>query len=380
MMKEVVSKRVVHKGESRITLEFEKDDEIIGLIRKIDDVRWSSTMRCWHMPDTKKSIGNIFIILKGVAYYNYSALKVPVVDKVALTKSKIKELRAHEFPALSESDNADIDALRKWMEHKRYGASTIKTYISMLSRFLRFVKPKNAAECDSSDVVRYVNEYIIPAGLSYAVQNQTINSLRLFYSEVYEKSLVVEDLDRPRSEHRLPNVLSKEEIKKILESTGNIKHRAMLSLIYACGLRRCELLGLMLTDVDSKRGVLIIRQSKGKKDRVVPISEKIIGMLREYARAYRPERYLFEGQVKGNRYSPTSIEKVLKESCKKAGITKPVTLHWLRHSYATHLLEAGTDLRYIQELLGHNSSRTTEIYTHVSLNSIQNIKSPFDTL
>ncbi|HNW56472.1 MAG TPA: tyrosine-type recombinase/integrase [Bacteroidales bacterium] len=379
-MKIVTAKRVVHKGEKRIALEFEIDHEISALIRNVDDVRWSATMKCWHMPDTKESINDMFQVLKGKIYFDYSALKMVVANKSAGAKSMMMSIRDREFPALSESDKADIYALRKWMEHKRYGASTIKTYISMLSRFFRYVKPKNASECDPGDVVKYVNEYIIPAGLSYAFQNQTINSLRLFYSEIYDDSLVVENLDRPRAEHKLPNVLSKGEIKRMLESTGNLKHKAMLSLIYACGLRRCELLGLMLTDVDSKRGVLMIRQSKGKKDRIVPISEKTINMLREYARAYRPERYLFEGQVKGSGYSPTSIEKVLKESCKKAGIDKPVTLHWLRHSFATHLLESGTDLRYIQELLGHSSSRTTEIYTHVSLKSIQNIKSPFDTL
>jgi integrase/recombinase XerD len=154
----------------------------------------------------------------------------------------------------------------------------------------------------------------------------------------------------------------------------------MLSLIYACGLRRSELLSLKPGDIDKERGVLLIKQSKGKKDRIVPISEKLIGILQEYYRSYKPEKYLFEGQIKGEQYSASSMQKVLRESCDKAGIKKPVTLHWLRHSYATHLLESGTDLRFIQELLGHSSSKTTEIYTHVSIKSIQNIKSPFDDL
>lgn len=154
----------------------------------------------------------------------------------------------------------------------------------------------------------------------------------------------------------------------------------MLSLIYACGLRRSELLNLKLCHVDSKRKLLIIRRSKGRKDRVAPISEKIIELLREYYKAYRPKEWLFEGQKVGFKYSETSLEKVLKQSLQKAKIDKPVTLHWLRHSFATHLLESGTDLRYIQEILGHKSSRTTEIYTHVSTKSLQNIKSPFDDL
>jgi integrase/recombinase XerD len=151
-------------------------------------------------------------------------------------------------------------------------------------------------------------------------------------------------------------------------------------LIYACGLRRSEVLNLKPNDIDSKRGILIIRNGKGKKDRITPLPEKIIKQLREYYIAERPVTWLFEGQVKGERYSEKSLESVLKRSAGKAGIMKPVTLHWLRHSFATHLLEAGTDLRYIQELLGHSSSRTTEIYTHVSIQSIQKIKSPYEDL
>lgn len=190
----------------------------------------------------------------------------------------------------------------------------------------------------------------------------------------------MEQIHRPKKAKTLPNVLSKEEIKSILESHGNIKHKAMLSLIYACGLRRSELLNLRLIDVDSKRHLLLIRQAKGKKDRIAPISIKIIELLRDYYKTYKPQLWLFEGQKKGEPYSAKSLQSVLKQALGKARINKPVSLHWLRHSYATHLLENGTDLRYIQELLGHHSSKTTEIYTHVSTKSLQNIKSPFDDL
>ena len=154
----------------------------------------------------------------------------------------------------------------------------------------------------------------------------------------------------------------------------------MLCLIYACGLRRSELLNIRLQDIHRERMVLFIRQSKGKKDRIVPLSEKLLDMITEYWNAYKSKTWLFEGHKEGEQYSEKSLESVLKQSVKKTGIKKPVTLHWLRHSYATHLLENGTDLRYIQELLGHNSSKTIEIYTHVSTKSIQKIKSPFDDL
>ncbi len=221
---------------------------------------------------------------------------------------------------------------------------------------------------------------IVKKGLSFSSQNQLVNGLKLYFGQVEKTAIQIDKLERPRKQHTLPNVLSKEEIKEILEAPTNLKHRAMLSLIYACGLRRSELLNLKISDVDSKRHMLIIRNSKGYKDRQVPISDKTIEMLREYYKAYKPKIWLFEGQTTGEKYSAESLQNVLKQALAKAGIKKPATLHWLRHSYATHLLEAGTDLRYIQELLGHKSSKTTEIYTHVSQKSLQKIKSPFDDL
>ena len=189
----------------------------------------------------------------------------------------------------------------------------------------------------------------------------------------------VELIHRPMREKVLPNVLSKEEVKAILDAPYNLKHRAMLAMIYSCGLRRGELLSLTKFDIDSKRMVVIIRMAKGKKDRIVPLSPKILSLLRDYYKSYNPKEFLFEGQG-GGKYSEKSLENVFKQSLLKANNKKPVTLHWLRHSYATHLLESGTDLRYIQDLLGHKSSKTTEIYTHVSTKSIEHIKSPFDDL
>ena len=187
-------------------------------------------------------------------------------------------------------------------------------------------------------------------------------------------------IHRPKREKVLPNVLSKEEVKEILNAPKNIKHKAMLSLIYSCGLRCGEILRLKPEHVDSQRKILLIKQSKGKKDRIAPLGEKTISLLRTYYKACKPRTYLFEGQQAGMPYDERSLQKVLKQAVEKAGIRKSVSLHWLRHSYATHLLENGTDLRYIQEILGHSSSKTTEIYTHVSTKSIQNIISPFDYL
>jgi len=193
-------------------------------------------------------------------------------------------------------------------------------------------------------------------------------------------NLNIHDLERPRTQKKLPNVLSTEEVMLILQSTDNFKHKTMLSLIYSCGLRRSEALNLKPQDIDSKRNILIIRNAKGYKDRVVPISDKMIMMINEYIRRSRPSEWLFEGYVPGQRYSETSLQEVFKAALKKSGIIKNASLHWLRHSYATHLLETGTDLRYIQELLGHKSSKTTEIYTHVSNRELIKIRTPFENM
>jgi len=245
---------------------------------------------------------------------------------------------------------------------------------------LVFHREKLIIDITNEDVVIYNNEYILKNKFSGSYQNQIVNAIKLFFKIVKDSNIEIEKIHRPKREKVLPNVLSKEEVKAILEAHGNIKHKAMLSLIYSCGLRRSELLHLKFSDIDSKRGIVIIRQGKGKKDRIAPLSLKILSLLRQYYTTYKPRVWLFEGQDAGEQYSEKSLQSVLKQALYKTGITKPVTLHWLRHSYATHLLESGTDLRYIQELLGHSSSKTTEIYTHVSTKSLQQIKSPFDDL
>ena len=271
-------------------------------------------------------------------------------------------------------------AFKNYMNYRRYSENTIKTYSDALEVFFRFFQNKNLESLTIEDIIQFNNDYILRKNLSSSYQNQVINAVKLFYRNRFNKTMEVDFIQRPRREKRLPNVLSKEEVKSILEAPTNLKHRAMLSLIYACGLRRSELLNLTLTDILSNRNLLFIRQSKGKKDRVVPISNRLIDILREYYKAFKPKAWLFEGQFPNTKYSEKSLENVLKQSLTKTKISKKVSLHWLRHSYATHLLENGTDLRYIQELLGHSSSRTTEIYTHVSTFNLQQIRSPFDDL
>ena len=269
-------------------------------------------------------------------------------------------------------------AFQQHLRHKRYSENTIRTYSELVKQFLvRVGKPVETIT--NQDLIDY-NHKLHQLGYSASYQNQVASGLKLFFKRIHGRQIEIERIERPRREHRLPNILSKREIARMLRATANLKHRTMLSLIYGCGLRRNELLNLRPGDIDSERGLLTIRRGKGNKDRVVPVSDQTIEALRTYYRAYRPKRWLFEGQIPGEKYGERSIQMVLKQSLRKAGIRKPATLHWLRHSYATHLLEAGTDLRFIQELLGHKSSKTTEIYTHVSNSSISRIKSPLDSI
>jgi integrase/recombinase XerD len=343
------AKIITHKSEHRIGVYFEKNNTLQQWIKTFTDARWSATKRCWHIPDTDA---------------NRQKLHIP---------------SAHTLLPNAEGI-ASIETFKRYLLSKRYSPNTINTYSEALKSFLTFCNTKAIKDISNDDVIAYNNDYILKNKFSSSYQNQIVNAIKLYFRIVKETSIDIDKIHRPKREKVLPNVLSKEEIKAILEAPKNLKHKAMLSMIYSCGLRRSELLNLKPNDIDSKRNVVIIRQSKGKKDRITPLSPKILELLRDYYKEYSPKTYLFEGQEKNTQYSARSLEEVLKKSIKLATINKPVTLHWLRHSYATHLLESGTDLRYIQELLGHNSSKTTEIYTHVSTKNIQQIKSPFDDL
>ena len=207
--------------------------------------------------------------------------------------------------------------------------------------------------------------------------NIAINSIKFYYEIVQGMPNRLYRIERPRAKKKLPSVLSKEDVKSMIESTNNLKHRCIISLLYSAGLRRSELLNLKLNDIDSSRMLIHVIDSKGNKDRYTLLSKNTLKDLRLYFKQWKPSNYLFESPKKG-KYSPNSVGKIVVNAAIKAGIKKQVTAHTLRHSFATHLLEAGTDLRYIQLLLGHNSTKTTEIYTHVAKSSFDSIKNPLD--
>jgi integrase/recombinase XerD len=343
------AKQIKHNSVDRIAVYFENSKELISRIKTIEGAQWSQQNKVWHLPDTEENRKRF---------------------KIAPSSNNL----------LSEEGIAQIEKFKHWLRSKRYSESTLKTYSEALKSFLIFCNTKAIKDINNDDVIGYNNEYILKNNLSSSYQNQVVNAIKLFFRIIKDSTIEIAKIHRPKREKVLPNVLSKEEVKAILEAHRNLKHKTMLSLIYSCGLRCGELLALKPVHIDSKRNIVLLKNAKGKKDRIVPLSPKILEMLREYYKMYKPQIYLFEGQTTGMPYDARSLQLILKQAIKKVGITKPVTLHWLRHSYATHLLESGTDLRYIQELLGHNSSKTTEIYTHVSTKSLQQIKSPFDDL
>lgn len=265
-----------------------------------------------------------------------------------------------------------------WLKSRRYSSSTIKTYTEAIKVFLNYFKDKDPADISNKDFVLFNSNFILKNGYSASYQNQVINAVKLFYLKVENRKLSINDIERPKKYKPLPKVIPKEMVEKMLTSIPNFKHKTALTIIYACGLRRSELINLRLKDLDSKRRTVTIVNGKGQKDRVLPVSEKIMNLIVKYYKMYRPTIYLIEGQSKGDKYSETSLEKIFHKYLGKIYKNHNFTLHCLRHSYATHLLEAGVSLRYIQELLGHKSSKTTEIYTHVSMTGLQNIKNPAD--
>lgn len=376
-MKKIVLDKAIHRKQDRILIQFPYDKGLIDLVKTLPDARWSQTRGCWHVGNNPENLKAIFSVFKGEADVNAHH----IFHRTKPThKGMPKERPIRIDPYLDTRIEAQLREFKRWMQQKRYSDSTVNTYISLLKVFFRFLQNKRPDLIEERDVLKFNSDYVLAGGYSATFQNQVINAIKLFYQIIEQKQICPENLERPRRYRALPNILSKEEVSALLKTPLNLKHRAMLSLIYACGLRRSELLNLKQWNVDYDRKVLIIKCAKGNKDRIAPLPQNIVWILKEYTQRYKPVMWLFEGQKKGHKYSETSLQEVFRSTVEKSGINKRATLHWLRHSYATHLLENGTDLRYIQEILGHKSSRTTEIYTHVSRKNIEQIKSPFDDL
>ncbi len=285
-------------------------------------------------------------------------------------------------PAAESNPSSSIELPQGYLEklvQKRYSPNTIKTYVTYMKSFIVEFKDRELPSISTKEIDDYILKLIRSKGISPSQQNQRINSIKFYYEKVLGMDKQFHTIERPRKARELPKVLSEEEVLAILKSIINLKHKAIISTIYSAGLRRSELINLRKQDVFYDRKIIFIRGSKGKKDRNTILSDLLTIVLRKYLDEYKPNYWLFEG-VNRNQYSATSIAKILKRAAAKAGVEKNVTPHMLRHSFATHLLEHGLDIRYIQEILGHDSSETTEIYTHISTNAFEKIKSPLDII
>jgi len=275
----------------------------------------------------------------------------------------------------------NIHYIKETMERRNYSESTINTYLAALKKFASFCIEN---QLNPKEDVHSFLHHIVQQGYSVSYQNQVINAIKYYWEHILNKERSYITIDRPIKERKLPEVLSLEEVSKIFDSCYNFKHLMILKTIYACGLRISEVINLEFKDINGARLTVRIKNAKGKKDRIVPIPKELLEELRSYYKVYRPFKFLFEGKGSTSSapkpYSSTSIQAIVRNISKRAGIKRRITPHTLRHSYATHLYEYGINLRSIQVLLGHESSKTTEIYTRVSNIHISNTPSPLNFL
>ncbi len=291
-----------------------------------------------------------------------------------------KKISQEDVPNYRQCPDEYVAKLREL----RYSQRTITVYSSCFEEYINYHFAYEAEQITEKQIIAFLRYMVDRRKVSTSYQNQMINAIKFYYEKVLGGHRRFYFIERPHREKTLPVVCSEEEISAIIKHTENIKHKAILMVIYSAGLRIGELIRLKIKDIDSDRMQIRIEQSKGKKDRYTVLSVKTLAMLRLYFKKERPYYWLFEGlgstSLKPVPYSARSIQNILKASVAKAGLKKKITVHTLRHSFATHLLEHGTDLRYIQNLLGHESPKTTQIYTHITTRGFDQIKSPLDGL
>jgi len=365
----IVLEKARHRDNMVVTLRFDYDQQLIDRVKQEAGARWSQTMGCWYVPEEQFDLHTFFEALKGMAYVDYSGLKTQATEPKKEPNNQIDNRNTQKVNL--------PEGYLEMLEQKRYSDNTRKIYISYMRDFATMFRKYDLKNVTKEQINRYILWLIREKKISASQQNQRINAIKFYYEKVLGGPREFYDIERPRKGLVLPKVLSENEILAILQASENIKHKAILSIIYSAGLRRGELINLRIQDIQFDKHILYIRGGKGKKDRTSILSDSVSVILHRYLEKHKPNYWLFEGPGR-RQYSPTSIAHILKSAVEKSGIKKRVTPHMLRHSFATHLLEQGVDIRYIQTILGHESSKTTEIYTHVSQSSLAKIKSPLD--
>tara|TARA_R110000868_G_C10885846_1_gene763259 strand:+ start:538 stop:1668 length:1131 start_codon:yes stop_codon:yes gene_type:complete len=370
----VTLKHLLIQERRYIGLQFNTDKVIHALVKQLPDVKWSNTYNMAYILNTKQNLDEIFKIFNGVVWVNCNHFFDRNIAKEHNETIDITWFRKRELPSTYRV--CPLSYLDK-LELRKYANNTVKTYVNAFETFINYYNTKDLISINESDVRGYILK-LIQEDKSNAYINLAINSIKFYYESVLGMPNRFYKIERPRKEKKLPKVLSKKDVLSIIANTNNLKHKCIVSLLYSSGIRRNELVNLKISDIDSKRMLIRIEAAKGNKDRYTLLSHSLLKDLREYYQQYKPEKYIVEG-LYGNQYSGQSIGKVVLNAAIKAGIKIPVTPHMLRHSFATHLLEAGVDLRQIQVLLGHSSSKTTEIYTHVATTTFKKIKNPLDS-
>lgn len=341
-----------YKQKPVIWIKFDYDRDMIKSIRQ-HGARWSQTNRCWYVTDNAH-------------FRTLFNLSQNTVGKSVLA-------------ALSVINQQILKQYIETLQLKSYSKATIKTYTNEFSQLLYLLKEMPASELSYERLRSYFLYCTNELKLSEHTLHSRINAIKFYFEQMLNRPKFMAEIPRPKKPSVLPKVFNQNEIKRIFSVTVNPKHLLMLQLCYGMGLRVSEIVNLKIADIDSGRMQVLIQSSKGKKDRYVTLPDSVLKSLRDYYQTYKPKEYLFEGQY-GGQYSIRSAQLIFKSAMKKAGIRKRVGIHGLRHSYATHLLEYGTDISFIQKLLGHNNIKTTLIYTHVSKADIGKIKSPLDGL
>ncbi len=354
-------------------------------IQNLEGIRWSNNRKQYYMDYESNAINRIFnhIRTKTGWYLDYSAFKkegnkTEIIDPYSKTKKSIEASRQLKNKPLSAEQEKELLRYKNWMQNQRYSENTIRSYINNLDSFFRFFNHMKVEDIGEDELFLYNRDFIIPNKISSSFQNQTISTIKTYYLKMRQVQLQFEHTERPRRQKTLPKVIPVQEVRKNLEQINNLKHKMALSTIYGLGLRRSELLSLQISDISFDRNLVHIKNAKGYKDRTLPLPVQLKKLISQYYRAYRPKVFLIERSENGIPYSAESLQRIFKKYFGDSNKKTTFTLHCLRHSFATHLLDSGVDLRMIQELLGHSSSKTTEIYTHVSFRNKQNLHNPLD--
>lgn len=400
-MKQVTLKPLLHHEQECIGVYFELDSQINGAIRKNAKAKWSQTNKCWYVPLSKENYNKIFFALKGKAEIDHTALYTYLEEKnkktittkptapktssqfhLANNKVLVQHVPIYENDQIHSVNAHVLTAMKQKLRLKAYSPSTIKTYINEMAQLLLTIKNIPADELTPEHLRRYLVYCYEKLNLRENTLHSRINAMKFYYEQVLKREKFFWEIPRPKKQILLPKIFNQNEIAAIINSVSNKKHKTMLMLAYSAGLRVSEVVALKTYNIDSKRMTIFISQAKGKKDRVVALSPVLLIMLRDYALQYKPDKkgFLFEGNTKGSAYSTRSLQEVLQAAKKKAGIMKPGSIHSLRHSFATHLIERGTDVTMIQKLLGHNDLKTTLRYLHTSNKDLLKIISPLDEL